>query len=106
MTRTATKNLKLSETEKASLRWLAKLWGFTIGRGPMAEEGSIDQLVNELTHGGALFVPIAGDEEYFPVVIDQLRKLAIKENLSVLARVATALERADQLYHQDKRNDL
>lgn len=99
--KTTTKNLVLSEAEKASLRSLAKDWGFAIGRGPMAEEGSIDRLINELAHGGALWVPVAGDEEYFPVVIDQLRKLAITENLSILARVATALERADQLYHQE-----
>lgn len=99
MTRTATKNLKLSETEKASLRFLAREWGFTIGRGPMADEGSIDQLINELAHGGALWVPVAGDEEYLPAVVTHLRELARKEGLSILSRVATALERADQLYH-------
>ena len=65
----------------------------------MTEEGSIDQLINKLAHGGALFVPMAVDEEYLPVVVDQLKQLAKSENLSILARLATALERADKLYH-------
>lgn len=65
----------------------------------MAEEGSIDQLINKLAHGGALFVPMAVDEEYLPVVVDQLKQLTKSENLSILARLATALERADKLYH-------
>lgn len=98
MTRkTTTKNLVLSEAQKASLRSLAKAWGFTIGRGPMADEGSIDQLVTMLATGDALWIPIADDIEYFHVA--RLRELAQQENMSLLARLATALERADEIYH-------
>lgn len=99
MTRKATKNLKLSEAEKASLRSLAKAWGFAIGRGPMAEEGSIDQLVTTIANGDALWIPVADDIEYF--YIARLRELAEQENMSILARLATALERADKLFHKD-----
>jgi hypothetical protein len=101
MTRkTTTKNLVLSEAEKASLRSIAREWGFTIGRGSMKDEGSIDQLVTTIATGDALWVPIADDTEYFQVA--RLRELAKSENLSILARLATALERADELYHGEK----
>lgn len=92
-----TKTLQLSDEAKGALRQIAKEWGFTIGRGSMKDEGSIDQLVTTIATGDALWVPIADDTEYFQVA--RLRELAKSENLSILARLATALERADKLYH-------
>ncbi|RMH38515.1 MAG: hypothetical protein D6694_12280 [Gammaproteobacteria bacterium] len=97
MTRKSTKNLSLTPAEKRALRALAREWGFIIGRGPMAAEGSIDTLVSMLAAGSALFVPIGDDYELHPDVAARLDELAEAEQLPLLSRVATALRRAEEL---------
>lgn len=92
------KNLDLTPEELTALRGLARDWNFTIGRGPMAADGSIDELNHLLAAGDALFVPLADDTEYHPMVSAKLRELAERENFPLLARVATALDRASKLH--------
>lgn len=43
--------LKLDDKLVDNLRWIAKSHGYTIGRGPHADEGSIRQLVEAIAVG-------------------------------------------------------
>lgn len=94
-----TLTLALADADKDRLRWLAREWNLTIGRGPMADDGSISQIVASIATGDAAFFLISGDHEYD--LADRLRELAGENTdvASVLLLVATALERAGHVYY-------
>jgi hypothetical protein len=91
--------LQLTDGEKGALRWLAKEWNMIIGRGPMADEGSIREIVLSVASGNALFVPLVDDTE--ANLGNRIREIA-DENPDVadlLERMATALDRASYLFY-------
>lgn len=93
-----TLTLKLTDSEKAALREIAANHGLTIGRGSSPETGSIREMLLMLASGDALFIMLQNDTDYCQAL--SIRKLAEEnQDLSVLAQLANALERAGQLFY-------
>ncbi len=100
--------LQLPERDKVALRYLAQKNDLTIGRGKMADEGSIREMVLSLANGTGAYLPVDPENDWDLRTSDRLQEL-IKQNpdlSDLLTRILIAISHSEYVAFYNAKTEI